>query len=74
MGFAVTGAVTGRGRLDIPRLLAAMNRHNPEVGVILEQWTPISDTVEDAIREQEGWAEKGVAYLKQALAAAAGAG
>ena len=45
-----------------------MQRHNPNVGVILEQWTPIRDTVANSIDEQERWADTGVAFLKSALA------
>jgi sugar phosphate isomerase/epimerase len=67
MGFTITGTITGEGRLDIPALLTAMNGHRPEVSVILEQWTPITRSVEHAIREQERWAETGVAFLKAEL-------
>jgi sugar phosphate isomerase/epimerase len=68
MGFTITGAVTGQGKLDVPRLLRRMHDTRPDVGVILEQWTPLIGTVEESIAEQERWAVEGVRYLKEAIA------
>ncbi len=67
MGFTITGAPTGRGRLEIPRLLERMRDHRPDVSVILEQWTPLTGTMEAAIAEQERWAAEGVPYLQRLL-------
>jgi len=67
MGFSVTGAPTGRGKLDIPRLLARMHALRPGVSVILEQWTPHAGTIENSILEQEQWAEAGVPHLQKLI-------
>lgn len=69
MGFAITGAPTGTGKLDIPRLLARLHAYRPDASVILEQWTPLGASLEAAIAEQERWAMEGVRYLQQAMAA-----
>lgn len=68
MGFTVTGAPTGTGKLDIPRLLARLHGYRPGASVILEQWTPQIGTIENSIAEQERWAEAGVPYLCRLLA------
>ena len=68
MGFTITGAPTGRGRLDIPHLLERMHAHRPEVSAILEQWTPLQGTFEESVAEQERWAAEGVPYLQRLLA------
>lgn len=67
MGFTVTGAPTGEGKLDIPRLLARMYACRPDASVILEQWTPQMGTIEQSIAEQERWAEAGVPYLRRLI-------
>jgi sugar phosphate isomerase/epimerase len=67
MGFTVTGAPTGQGKLNVPHLLERMHTHRPDVSAILEQWTPLTGTIEAAIAEQERWAEGGVRYLKEQL-------
>jgi len=69
MGFAITGAPTGTGQLDIPRLLARLHGYRPDASVILEQWTPLGASIEAAIAEQESWAVDGVRFLKPAIAA-----
>lgn len=68
MGFTIAGAITGEGCLDIPALLAGMKRCNPEVGVIIEQWTPLTGSVADTVVEQERWADTGVAFLNEVVA------
>jgi 3-oxoisoapionate decarboxylase len=69
MGFTITGAPTGTGKLDILRLLARLHGYRPDATVILEQWTPLGVSVEAAIAEQESWGVEGVRYLKTAIAA-----
>ena len=33
--------------------------------VVLEQWTPFADSIEQTIADQEQWARQGIAYLKK---------
>jgi sugar phosphate isomerase/epimerase len=64
MGFTVVGAPAGEGKLDIPDQLSRLKEANPEASVVLEQWTPFADTIEQTIRLQEQWAKQGIGYLK----------
>jgi sugar phosphate isomerase/epimerase len=64
MGFTIVGAAAGQGRLDIPNQLRRLKAANPQASVVLEQWTPFSDTIEQTIALQEQWAERGISYLK----------
>jgi sugar phosphate isomerase/epimerase len=65
MGFTVTGARTGEGQLEIPRLLERMRAQRPDVSVILEQWTPLTGSIDEAVLEQERWAVDGVTRLRK---------
>jgi len=63
MGFVVSGAPAGSGRLDIPWLLKQM-RSDDSVSAILEQWPPPKESVEATIAMEQEWAEQGVQYLR----------
>jgi len=63
MGFVVSGAPAGTGRLAIPWLLRRMPPgHN--MSAILEQWTPLRESMEATIAMEEEWAERGVQHLR----------
>ena len=64
MGFLVSGAPAGEGRLNIPWLLGRMNQINPQMSAILEQWPPQAESVEAAVLMERQWAEKGIRYLR----------
>jgi sugar phosphate isomerase/epimerase len=68
MGFLITGAVAGQGRLDIPKQVSAYRSASPSGSVILEQWTPFEDSLERSIAVQEEWALEGLRYLKSVVA------
>jgi 3-oxoisoapionate decarboxylase len=63
MGFLVSGAPAGAGRLAIPWLLGQMPRSN-NVSAILEQWTPPGESVEATIAIEREWAERGIQHLR----------
>jgi sugar phosphate isomerase/epimerase len=63
MGFVVSGAPAGAGRLDIPWLLRQMPPGG-SVSAILEQWPPLRESVEATISMEQEWAERGVQYLR----------
>jgi sugar phosphate isomerase/epimerase len=63
MGFVVSGAPAGAGRLDIPWLLGQMPPGN-NVSAILEQWPPLRESVETTVAIEQEWAERGVQYLR----------
>jgi sugar phosphate isomerase/epimerase len=63
MGFVVSGAPAGSGKLDIPWLLGQM-RLDDNVSAILEQWPPLGESVEATIAMEQEWAERGAQYLR----------
>ena len=63
MGFVVSGASAGSGRLDIPWLLGQMPS-GKNVTAILEQWPPLKDSIEATVAMEQEWAERGVQYLR----------
>jgi len=63
MGFVVSGAPAGTGRLDIPWLLGQMPSSN-NLTAILEQWPPLKDSIEATVAMEQEWAERGVQYLR----------
>lgn len=68
MGFTITGAPTGQGRLDIRSQLLSLKSTNPHASVVIEQWTPFTGDIDRTIELQERWAEQGIEYLKGLLA------
>ena len=64
MGFEVTGAPAGTGRLDVPWLLSCAASADPEMSVVLEQWSDFGDSIEASMADQERDAVDGIAYLK----------
>jgi sugar phosphate isomerase/epimerase len=63
MGFIVSGAPAGSGKLDIPWLLNQMHSEC-NVTAILEQWPPPGESLEATIEMEQQWAERGVQYLR----------
>lgn len=68
MELTITGASAGKGKLDIPGQLELLKRYCPDASVILEQWTPLQETLDATVQLQESWAEAGIAYLQACLA------
>lgn len=68
MELTITGTAAGEGKLDIPAQLALLKRYSPEASVILEQWTPLLDNLNETVQLQEKWAQSGIDYLKASLA------
>lgn len=65
MGFTVTGAPAGQGRLDVPWLLGCLRAHGRDVNAILESWPPFGPTLEETIARERSWAETSVGYLRR---------
>ena len=68
MGFTITGTPAGQGRLDIPWLVAELQRRGREFSGILELWTPLQTTLEQTIAKERAWAEESAAYLHRLTA------
>ena len=69
MGFEITGAPAGHGRLDIGWLISRVVVECPEASIILEQWSDFEGTLEKSIAAQDRDATEGVAYLRQSIRA-----
>jgi sugar phosphate isomerase/epimerase len=66
MGFTIQGTPAGKGRLDVPWLLAALEerRRERDFNAILELWTPPEIQLEDTIVKEAAWANESIAYLR----------
>jgi sugar phosphate isomerase/epimerase len=64
MGFRIEGCPAGRGRLDVPWIIAQLQAAGRDPNAILEQWPPPEDTIEATIAKEDRWAKQSVAYLR----------
>lgn len=70
--FTITGAIAGQGLLDIPQLVHEVLDSDPNASIVLEQWTPVDDVIENAVLRQWTWANEAVAYLRSVVGNGAG--
>ena len=64
-GFVVEGCPTGKGLLDIRRLLTDLKALGRDSNVILELWPPPDATIEESVAKEAAWAEQSLAYLRK---------
>ncbi len=64
MGFTITGAPAGYGRLDIDSLLATIRNNGKKSNAILELWTPYTNSIEETINKESEWADKSIKFLR----------
>ncbi|MGO8786046.1 MAG: sugar phosphate isomerase/epimerase family protein [Terriglobia bacterium] len=67
MGFEVTGRPAGQGRLDLKSLLDQVQVYGRDPNLILEQWPPLTGSLEETIVREAAWAEAGWEYLNTKL-------
>ena len=68
MGFVITGAPAGKGRLDIPYILKRLKKEAPgDFSTILESWMESQPDPEETLNQEKSWADEGVAFLKSIL-------
>lgn len=67
LGFIVEGRPAGQGRLDIQWILDYFKRNGKCLNIILEQWTPFSETIQKTIKKEEEWALISIEYLKRII-------
>jgi sugar phosphate isomerase/epimerase len=67
MGFSITGAAAGDGRLDVPWLLAQLRAAGRDVNAILESWPPLGPSLEATIALERAWAETGVRNMRRLI-------
>jgi sugar phosphate isomerase/epimerase len=66
-GFIIEGRPAGRGRLDIPRLLARLRALGRDPNAILELWPPPESDGAAAAAREAAWAAESVSYLRRLI-------
>jgi 3-oxoisoapionate decarboxylase len=64
MGFEITGAPAGKGRLAIPALLATLRSHGRDPNAILELWPPPDADIEQTVAKEREWVVDSVRRLR----------
>lgn len=64
LGFSISGAPAGAGRLDVPWLLARLRAAGRDPNAIVELWPPFTGDLAATIRLEEDWARASVAFLR----------
>jgi 3-oxoisoapionate decarboxylase len=64
-GFLIEGCPAGVGIVDIPPLLAAVERFGHDPNIILELWPAPEATIEQSVVKEEAWASESIKYLRQ---------
>jgi len=67
LGFSIIGSPAGNGKLDIPWIIEQLKKTDRDPNLILEQWTPFSDSLDRTIKREDGWAQRSIRYLKSIL-------
>jgi sugar phosphate isomerase/epimerase len=65
MGYTVEGAPAGKGQLDVPSLLGSLRSAGVSPNAILEQWTPLQDSVQQTISLEQAWAVESIGFLRR---------
>ena len=68
MGFEITGAPAGQGRLDIPWLLAELKNAGRDPNAIIEHWPAPEGSIEQTAAKERQWCAESVAYLRTLIA------
>ncbi len=64
LGFSIVGCPAGQGRLDVEWTVGYLKDKGRSPNVILELWTPYTETIEKTIALEEEWAKISIQYLK----------
>jgi len=67
MGFTVQGTALGKGRLDIPAVIAAVGGSAREITSVIELWTPRQESYSATVELEEAWAKESVAFLRKSI-------
>jgi sugar phosphate isomerase/epimerase len=63
IGFRLTGAPLGEGRLELDHLLAAVRPAERGVNLVIEQWCPWQDDARTTAELEAAWCERSVRVL-----------
>lgn len=64
LGFIIEGCSPGEGENISKELFSLIDSLTQDVDVVLEQWVPYQGSVEETLRVEKEWAEKGIQVLK----------
>lgn len=64
MGFAILGKPAGRGRLPLEKIFARLAQFQRQPDVIVELWTPYTNTLEETLALERAWATESIDYLR----------
>lgn len=64
MGFSVFGVAAGKGLIDIPWLLEEVEKYGRCQSVILEQWIPPLENIDETIEQERHCASESIQYLQ----------
>lgn len=67
LGFNIEGRPAGEGRLDVPWIIANLKKERRDPNVILEIWTPFTNTLEETIKKENEWVDRSLVYLKSII-------
>ena len=67
MGFTVQGTALGKGRLDVPAVIAAVGGSAREITSVIELWTPRQENYSATVELEEAWAKESVAFLRKSI-------
>ncbi|HYF83886.1 MAG TPA: TIM barrel protein [Clostridia bacterium] len=65
MGFSIVGTAAGQGMLDCSKVIELAVEK--DVNIVLELWTPYTNSIEETIEKEENWAHQSIEYIKQAI-------
>jgi sugar phosphate isomerase/epimerase len=68
MGFEITGAPAGQGRLDIPHLLEILRKRARNPNAILELWPKPEKDIEATVAKERAWTADSIRYLRTLIA------
>jgi 3-oxoisoapionate decarboxylase len=65
MGFVLTGTPAGEGMLDVPWLLAELDRHGCSFNAIIELWPAPEADIAATVALEMAWAQRSVNSMRQ---------
>jgi sugar phosphate isomerase/epimerase len=67
MGFTVQGTALGKGRLNVPEVIAAVGGRSREITSVIELWTPRQESYSATVKLEDTWAKESVAFLRKSI-------
>lgn len=67
MGFHIGGRPVGDGMLNVRMILEEIEKAGKAPTVILEQWPPFLETIDETMELEMEWAQQSINYLKEIM-------